>query len=168
LFTSTSSCSTPASYEQRFLTPYRPAAARAPLPLRYLAAGNRPSHRTGARFREENLQEFGGLFVQVVRIAQAAGLVKMGTLALDGSKLKANASKHKAMSCGRMQEAEPRLREEIERITRMAQGVDAREDQEFGNEDGQRRVRAVLQRADRRGCRGPIHRGGGCQRVCGG
>jgi transposase len=120
------------------------------VPLRYLAAGNRPSHRTIARFREENLQEFGGLFVQVVRIAQAAGLVQMGTLALDGSKLKANASKHKAMSYGRMKEAEPRLRGEIERITRLAQGVDAREDQEFGADFRGDELPAEMQRRETR------------------
>jgi transposase/IS5 family transposase len=100
--------------------------------LRYLAAGNRPSHRTIARFREENLKEFGDLFTQVVRVARAAGLVKMGTLALDGSKLKANASKHKAMSYGRMKETEKKLRDEIERITKRAQSLDAAEDKEFG------------------------------------
>src|SRR6266851_709254 len=74
------------------------------VPLRYLAAGQLPSHRTLARFRQEHSAQFQGLFVQVVRIARAAGLVAMGTLAIDGSKLKANASKHKAMSYGRMKE----------------------------------------------------------------
>jgi transposase len=120
------------------------------VPLRYLAAGNRPSHRTIARFREEHLAAFGGLFVQVVRIAQAAGLVKMGTLALDGSKLKANASKHKAMSYGRMKAAEQRLREEIERITRMAQAVDTREDTEFGADFRGDELPAELQRRETR------------------
>lgn len=102
------------------------------VPMRFLAAGNRPSHRTIARFREENLKEFGALFVQVVRIARAAGLVSMGTLAVDGSKMKANASKHKAMSYGRMKEAEKKLQDEIERIMRLAQATDAREDEQFG------------------------------------
>lgn len=102
------------------------------VPLRYLAADNRPSHRTLARFREQHLADFQRLFAQVVRIAQAAGLVKMGTLAIDGTKVKANASKHKAMSYGRMREAEQRLEREIKRITELAQGVDAAEDEEFG------------------------------------
>jgi transposase len=79
------------------------------VPLRYLAAGSLPSHRTLARFRQEHSEQFQGLFVQVVRIAQAAGLVAMGTLAIDGSKVKANASKHKAMSYGRMKEEDERL-----------------------------------------------------------
>jgi transposase/IS5 family transposase len=100
--------------------------------LRYLAAGNQPSHRTIARFRQENVQHFEALFVQVVRIAMAAGLVKMGTLAIDGTKLKANASKHKAMSYGRMKSEEERLRKEIRRITELARGIDEAEDEEFG------------------------------------
>jgi transposase len=104
------------------------------VPLRYLAAGNTPSHRTLARFRQEHIGEFPALFVQVVRIARAAGLVAMGTLAIDGSKLKANASKHKAMSYGRMQAEEARLRREIEQITRRAQDLDAAEDAQFGPE----------------------------------
>jgi transposase len=67
-----------------------------------IAAGLTPSHRTICRFREENLDQFQQLFVQVVQLAQEAGLVKMGTIAIDGSKVKANASKHKAMSYDRM------------------------------------------------------------------
>jgi transposase/IS5 family transposase len=100
--------------------------------LRFLAAGSQPSHRTIARFRLENLVHFERLFVEVVRIATRAGLVKMGTLAIDGSKFKANASKHKAMSYGRMAEEEKRLRKEIRRITKLAKGIDEAEDGEFG------------------------------------
>jgi len=102
------------------------------VPLRYLAAGNHPSHRTIARFREENLSHFLDAFVQVVRIAQEAGLVSLGTLGVDGSRVKANASKHKAMSYKRMKEAEEKLRREIEQILRRAQQVDEAEDAEFG------------------------------------
>lgn len=69
---------------------------------RVLAAENFPAHRTICEFRQLHLVAFGKLFVQVVRIAREAGVVKMGTLAVDGSKLKANASKHKAMSYKRM------------------------------------------------------------------
>jgi transposase len=71
--------------------------------FRYLAAGHSPSHRTICRFRQDHLNAFKDLFVQVVQIAGAAGLTKMGTLAVDGTKMKANASKHSAMSYGRMQ-----------------------------------------------------------------
>ena len=77
--------------------------------FRVLAAGHSPSHRSVCRFRQEHIAEFNELFVQVVRIATASGLTKMGTLAVDGTKVKANASKHKAMSYGRMKEEEQRL-----------------------------------------------------------
>jgi transposase len=100
--------------------------------LRYLAAGNGPSHRTMARFRQENIEHFQDLFVQVVQVAMEAGLVKMGTLAIDGSKVKANASKHKSMSYGRMKSEECRLSGEIKRITGIAQDIDEAEDEEFG------------------------------------
>jgi len=100
--------------------------------LRYLTAGNFPSHRTIARFRLEHLDRFQALFVEVVRIAQASGMVKLGTLAVDGTKVKANASKHKAMSYGRMRAEEKKLRDEIRRITDLARRVDEAEDLEFG------------------------------------
>jgi transposase len=100
--------------------------------LRYLTAENFPSHRTIARFRLEHLDDFQALFVEVVRIAQASGMVKLGTLAVDGTKLKANASKHKAMSYGRMKAEEAKLREEIRKITDLARRTDEAEDAEFG------------------------------------
>lgn len=100
--------------------------------LRYLSGGNSPSHRTIARFRQENIERFEQIFVDVVRVARRAGLIKLGTVAIDGTKIQANASKHKAMSYGRMQEEEERLRKQIRRLTEIAQGVDEAEDQEFG------------------------------------
>jgi len=100
--------------------------------LRYLASGYTPSHRTIARFRHEHLAAFRSLFVQVVQIAGEAGLVKMGTIAVDGSRVKANASKHKAMSYGRMKSEEQRLRREIKAITALARQEDKAEDEEFG------------------------------------
>ncbi len=100
--------------------------------LRVLAAGNMPDHRTICRFREQHLEGFERLFVQVVQIARDAGLVKMGTLAVDGSKLRANASKHKAMSYERMQQEERRLRKEIRGLTNRAAKRDAAVDVEFG------------------------------------
>lgn len=120
------------------------------VPLRYLAAGNRPSHRTLARFREAHCTEFQALFVQVVRIARAAGMVAMGTLAIDGSRVKANASKHKAMSYGRMQAADAQLTREIAAITERARGVDAAEDAEFGPDFRGDELPAELQRRDTR------------------
>ena len=120
------------------------------VPLRYLAAGHLPSHRTLARFRQEHSEQFQGLFVQVVRIAHAAGLVAMGTVAIDGSKVKANASKHKAMSYGRMKAEDDRLRREIERITQRAQEIDAAEDAEFGPDVRGDELPAELQRRETR------------------
>jgi transposase len=120
------------------------------VPMRYLAAGNRPSHRTLARFREGHCAEFQALFVQVVRIARAAGLVAMGTLAIDGSRVKANASKHKAMSYGRMKEADAQLAREIVALTERARGVDAAEDAEFGPDFRGDELPAELQRRETR------------------
>jgi|KBSSwiStaDraftv2_1062776.scaffolds.fasta_scaffold206009_2 transposase len=100
--------------------------------FRVIAAGLTPSHRTICRFREENLDEFQRLFVQVVQLAQEAGLVKMGTIAIDGSKVKANASKHKAMSYDRMLMAEKKLRSEIRKLTQAAREQDDLDDQTFG------------------------------------
>jgi transposase len=120
------------------------------VPLRYLAAGNRPSHRTIARFREDHSERFQGLFMQVVRIGRAAGLVAMGTLAIDGSKVKANASKHKAMSYGRMKEEDAKLEGEIARITELARGVDAAEDAQFGPDFRGDELPAELQRRETR------------------
>lgn len=100
--------------------------------FRVIAAGLSPSHRTICRFREENLDEFQQLFVQVVQLAKEAGLVKMGTVAIDGSKVKANASKHKAMSYDRMLLEEKKLRSEIRKLTQAAREQDDIDDGTFG------------------------------------
>ncbi len=100
--------------------------------LRVLAAGNSPSHRTLCRFRADHIEAFKDLFVQVVQIAREAKLVKMGTLAIDGTKLKANASKHKAMSYGRMKEEDAKLSKEIASITKAATETDTQEDLDLG------------------------------------
>ena len=89
---------------------------------RLLAANNFPAHRTIAEFRQQHLAIFEALFVQVVAIAREAGLVQLGALAIDGTKVKANASKHKAMSYGRMLEQERQLRAQIAALTAQADG----------------------------------------------
>jgi len=99
---------------------------------RYLGGGCFPAHRTIAEFRQRNLSEFHELFVQVVHLSQDVGLVKLGTMVLDGTKIKANASKHKAMSYGRMRSEEKRLKREIRAMTARAEEEDALEDEEFG------------------------------------
>lgn len=96
--------------------------------FRVLGAGNFPAHRTIREFRQLHLSEFSALFVQVVQLAREAGLVKLGRIGIDGTKIKANASKRKAMSYGRMQERERQLKAEIVELTRQAEQQDATED----------------------------------------
>ena len=100
--------------------------------FRMLAAGNLPRHRTICEFRRRHLGDFKALFVQVVRIARELGLLRLGTLAVDGSKVKASASKRKAMSYDRMLAEERRLRAEIDALLDVAEAVDAAEDEEYG------------------------------------
>ena len=117
---------------------------------RVLAAGNFPAHRTIAEFRQQHLAAFEALFVQVVKIAREAGVVKLGALAVDGSKVKANASKHKAMSYGRMRDEERRLREQIAALLAQAQASDAAEDVAHGPDIRGDELPAELQRREDR------------------
>jgi len=100
--------------------------------FRYLAADQHPDHTTLADFRKEHLAELAQLFVQVLKLCQRAGLVKLGHVALDGTKVKANASKHKAMSYERMAKAEKELEEEVQALLAEAARVDAEEDGKYG------------------------------------
>lgn len=104
--------------------------------FRYLAADQHPDHDTIATFRQTHLQSLAGLFTQALRMCEKAGLVKLGHVAIDGTKLKANASKHKAMSYDRMVEKEKQLREEVEKLLAQAAQTDAQEDAQYGQ--GQR------------------------------
>jgi len=117
---------------------------------RVLAAGNFPAHRTIAEFRQQHLASFEALFVQVVRIAREAGVVQLGTLAIDGTKVKASASKHKAMSYKRMLEQERHLREQIAALTAQAEAIDASEDAAHGPDVRGDELPAELQRRDDR------------------
>jgi transposase len=117
---------------------------------RVLAAGNFPAHRTIAEFRQQHLASFEALFVQVVQIARDAGVVQLGALAVDGSKVKANASKHKAMSYGRMRQEDQRLRDEIAALLAKADAVDAAEDAEHGPDVRGDELPAELQRREER------------------
>ena len=98
--------------------------------FRVLAAGNYPAHRTICDFRALHLEELSGLFVQVVKLARECGLVKLGTIAVDGTKIKANASRHKAMSYARMQQAEAELKAQIDALLAGASTVDETEKNE--------------------------------------
>ncbi len=95
--------------------------------FRVLAAGNYPAHRTICDFRAFHLKELSDLFVQVVKLARECGLVKLGTIAVDGTKIKANASRHKAMSYERMQKTELELKAQIEALLAKAKAADQAE-----------------------------------------
>jgi hypothetical protein len=100
--------------------------------FRYLAAGAVPDYRSIARFRRRHQEALAGLFVQALRLCQRAGMVRLGRVALDGTKLRANASRHKAMSYKRMVEREGQLEAEVARMLKEAERVDAAEDERFG------------------------------------
>jgi len=100
--------------------------------FRVLAANNTPDFRTISDFRKDHLKALAGLFLQVLKLCRKAGLVKLGHVALDGTKIKANASKHKAMSYKRMQEEEVRLEAEVAALLKKAEVVDEEEDHRYG------------------------------------
>jgi len=100
--------------------------------FRYLSADAHPDHDTFADFRKRHLEALAGLFTQALLLCEKAGLVKLGHVSIDGTKIKANASKHKAMSYGRMGEAEARLKAEIEALLKQAEATDTAEDAQYG------------------------------------
>ena len=102
------------------------------LTFRVIVGDEIPNWRTISDFRKLHLKELEQLFVQVLQLCQKAGLVKLGHIALDGTKVKANASRHKAMSYGRMKQEEERLKEEIRQLLSKAEAVDQQEDKECG------------------------------------
>lgn len=100
--------------------------------FRYLAGDQHPDHDTIAEFRKRHLDALAGLFLQALQLCEKAGLVKLGHVAIDGTKIKANASKHKAQSYARMTENEARLKKEIEELLAQAEATDAAEDAKYG------------------------------------
>jgi transposase len=102
--------------------------------FRVLAANNTPDFRTVSDFRKDHLKALAGLFLQVLKLCQKAGLVRLGHVALDGTKIKANASKHKAMSYKRMKEEEARLEAEVAELLKRAEAVDAEEERRYGKD----------------------------------
>lgn len=109
--------------------------------FRVLAGGAQPHFTTVNEFRATHLEALGGLFVQVLKACQSEGLVKLGHVAIDGTKMKANASKHKAMSYERMQKDDARLRAEIQEWFERAEAVDAEEDALYGRPDPKEEIR---------------------------
>jgi transposase len=118
--------------------------------FRVLAAGNQPDFRTIADFRKLHLQALEGLFQQMLRLTLETGTMKLGRVALDGSKVKGNASKHKAMSYGRMKETEKRLREEVRKLLKQAEAADQEEDSRYGRDRRGDELPAELQRRETR------------------
>ncbi|MCB1609155.1 MAG: transposase, partial [Xanthomonadales bacterium] len=128
--------------------------------FRVLAAGNFPAHRTLSDFRALHLSELSSLFLQVVKLARECGLVKLGTVAVDGTKVKGNASRHKAMSYGRMRQVEADLEKQIAALLERAQSTDAAEanepDQDLPAEIQRRQSRLEAIRQAK----------GACQKFC--
>jgi len=118
--------------------------------FRFLAADQHPDHDTIASFRQRRLEALAGLFLQALRMRQQAGLVKLGHVAIDGTKVKANASKHKAMSYARMSEAEQKLQQEVEELLRRAEATDAAEDALYGKGNRGDELPAELARRESR------------------
>ena len=102
--------------------------------FRVLAANNTPDFRTISDFRKDHLAALSGLFLQVLAFCQRSGLVKLGHVALDGTKVRANASRHQAMSYRRMKEQETQLAAEVAELLRRAQEVDDEEDRRYGKD----------------------------------
>ena len=101
-----------------------------------IVAGDPPDFRTISEFRRRHLRALGELFVQVLKLAEKTGLVKLGHVALDGTKIKANASKHKAMSYARMKKREAELKAEVDRWLAAAEAADTEEDRLYGQKRG--------------------------------
>jgi len=133
--------------EERGYPPYHPAMmVKVPssrkiekrlcedIAFRVLAANNTPDFRTISDFRKDHLKALAGLFLQVLKLCRKAGLVKLGHVALDGTKIKANASRHKAMSYKRMKEEEARLEAEVLVLMKKAEAVDEEEDRRYGKD----------------------------------
>ena len=120
------------------------------IPFRVLAAGNEPDFRTIADFRKRHLTALQGFFEQVLHMARDLGAARVWRVALDGSKIKANASKHKAMSYKRMGEKQRQLRDEVKQLLAQAEATDAAEDAEYGADRRGDELPAELQRRESR------------------
>jgi transposase len=114
-----------------------------------IVAGDPPDFRTISEFRRRHLSALAALFVQVLKLAEKAGLVKLGHVALDGTKIKANASKHKAMSYDRMKKREAELAAEVDRWLQAAEAADREEDKLYGDRRGDEMPDWVADKAQR-------------------
>jgi len=101
-----------------------------------LAAGNEPDFRTISDFRKIHIETLQNLFEQLLAMALECGSIQLGRVSLDGTKVKANASKHKAMSYGRMNEKQQQLRDEVKQLLEQAEAADEQEDRQYGSKRG--------------------------------
>jgi transposase/IS5 family transposase len=115
----------------------------------FLAGQARPDHKTISEFRRRHLSALEALFLESLHLCQRAGLARLGRVALDGTKVKASASKHKAMSYGRMEEREAALEAEVRRILTEAEAIDAAEDALYGDARGDELPEALRTREGR-------------------
>jgi transposase len=122
------------------------AATYTQIPFRVITADQHPDHDTIADFRKTHLQALAVLFVNVLQLCQKAGLVQLGHISLDGTKVKANASKHKAMSYDRMAKTLPQLEAEVEQLLEEAKTVDEQEDARYGKGKRQEELPEDLRR----------------------
>ena len=106
------------------------------IPFKVLAAGNEPDFRTISDFRKIHLETLKNMFEQVLAMALECGSIKLGKISLDGTKVKANASKHKAMGYGRMIEKQQQLKGEVKQLLEQAEAADEAEDREYGDKRG--------------------------------
>ena len=120
------------------------------IPFRVLAGESHPHFTTINEFRLVHLEALKALFLEVLKLCQKAGLVRLGHVALDGSKVQANASKHKAMTYERMAEEEKRLSLEIEELLERAGTIDQEEDERLGVEETEEDIPAELARRESR------------------
>jgi len=120
------------------------------LPFRVLSGNQQPDHTRISEFRRRHLELLEDLFVQVLRLCQKSGLVQMGHVALDGTKVEANASIHKAMSHERMEKSEQQLRQEMRALLRKAEIIDAQEDGRYGKGKRGSELPEELQRRESR------------------
>ena len=118
--------------------------------FRFLAAGNQPDFRTLSEFRRRHGEALAALFTQGLRLCRQAGLVKLGRVAIDGTKITANASKHKAMSYGRMRTQEAALEQEVHALLRQAEAADREDDRRYGPERRGDELPAELARRESR------------------
>jgi len=120
------------------------------LGFRVLCGGHHPDHSTINSFRKTYLRQLSGLFLQVLRMCQESGLVKLGHIALDGTKMQANASKHKAMSHAVMKRREEELNKEIAELLENAESTDEKEDEKYGKDKRGDELPAELQLKEKR------------------